>query len=268
MSSVPDTTDFSLADVVAAVLPSSNDLVECFDDADDGAFDSSYGPGDEDELLQFRNYGNVIAAQNEVYITTNSPVSPGAACSANRTVLAWKNRNPNSVSNGDKFWEDDNGSPGDPYPGGGEVEFFGAFAGLNSSSFKLSSRGIVSNVTFCSLPSLTLTDVYWYDTSTGNLSTPVDYYYSSTIGNASNLTSGDIIYTDVNLTTPLPSQSEDQSQNPSGYYNFYQNGSSATTTYSPLNAGCGDGAPARFTVAKHGSGPGNGIIQIITGPYC
>jgi hypothetical protein len=282
MSSVPDTTTFTLADVVAAVLPSSNDLVECFDDADDGAFDSSYGPGDEDELLQFRNYGNVIAAQNEVYITTNSPVSPGAACSANRTVLAWKNRNPNSVSNGDKFWEDDNGSPGDPYPGGGEVEFFGAFAGLNSSSFKLSSLGIVSNATFCNLPSLTLTDVYYYPKGSStpttpvdyyysstigiasNLSTPVDYYYSSTIGNASNLTSGDIIYTDVNLTTPLPSQSEDQSQNPGGYYNFYQNGSSATTTYSPLNAGCGDGAPARFQVAK-GLG---GIIQIITNPEC
>jgi len=270
MSSVPDTTTFSLADVIAAVLPSSNDLIECFDDAVDGAFDSSYGPGDESNLLQFRNYGQNIAAQNEVYITPPK-ITPALACSTNRTVLAWKNRNPNSVSNGDKFWEDDNGSPGDPYPGGGEVEFFGAFAGLNSSSFKLSSLGIVSNVTFCSLPSLTLTDVYWNYEGTSRLSTPVDYYYSSTIGNASNLTSGDIIYTDVNLTTPLPPQSEDQSQTPTGYYNFYQNGSSATTTYSPLNAGCGDGAPARFTVTGvtgGGSAIGNGIIQIITNPKC
>ena len=231
MSSVPDTTTFTLADVVAAVLPSSNDLVECFDDADDGAFDSSYGPGDEDELLQFRNYGNVIAAQNEVYITTNSPVSPGAACSANRTVLAWKNRNPNSVSNGDKFWEDDNGSPGDPYPGGGEVEFFGAFAGLNSSSFKLSSRGIASNVTFCSLPSLTLTDVYWYDTSTQSYVTPRDYYYSSDIGNASNLTAGDIIYKDSSLTVPLE-RSQPNQDSLLGYGPMYlQQGSAATTTF-------------------------------------
>jgi hypothetical protein len=243
MSSVPDTTDFSLADVVAAVLPSSNDLVECFDDADDGAFDSSYGPGDESNLLQFRNYGNVIAAQNEVYITTNSPVSPGAACSANRTVLAWKNRNPNSVSNGDKFWEDDNGSPGDPYPGGGEVEFFGAFTGLNSSSFKLSSLGIVSNVANCNT-SLTLTDVY-YSIGGGSFSTPVDYYYSSTIGNASNLSAGDILYTDTALTTEV-------SIPVSIKLAYRQDGSAASTTIA------GVGVIARIVLYEN-----NGVIQAI-----
>ena len=223
MSSVPDTTDFSLADVVAAVLPSSNDLIECFDDAVDGAFDSSYGPGDESNLLQFRNYGQNIAAQNEVYITPPK-ITPALACSTNRTVLAWKNRNPNSVSNGDKFWEDDNGSPGDPYPGGGEFEFFGAFTGLNSSSFKLSSLGIVSNVTFCSLPSLTLTDVYYFPSGSSTPTTPVDYYYSSTIGNASNLSVGDILYTDTALTTELSI--------PVGGVEggFFQTGSTATTT--------------------------------------
>jgi len=237
MSSVPDTTTFSLADVIAAVLPSSNDLVECFVDAVDSVFDSSYGPGNKKELLQFRNYGQNIAAQNQVYITPPK-VTPALACSTNRTVLAWKNRNPNSVSNGDKFWEDDNGSPGDPYPGGGRVEFFGAFAGLNSSSFKLSSLGIASNVTNCNT-SLTLTDVF----ISGQ--TAVDYYYNSTIGNASNLSVGDILYTDAALTTEVSI--------PVSIKQVYnQTGSAASTTIA------GVGVTARIVLYEN-----NGVIQSI-----
>jgi len=220
MPGVPNTTDFTLADVIAAVLPSSNDLDECFTDAIQGAFNYTYNPGGNQNtnLLNFRDYGNDTAAQNQVYITPDE-FNPTGACSTSRTVLAWKNNNPNSVQNGDKFWEDDNGSPGDPYPGGGEFQFFGAFTGLNSASFKLSSLGIASNVTFCSLPSLVLSDVYY--SVSGGTSTPVDYYYSSTIGNASNLSVGDIIYTDAALTTPL---------NYTSLY-YLQNGSSATTTH-------------------------------------
>jgi hypothetical protein len=222
MPGVPNTTDFSLADVIAAVLPSSNDLDECFTDAIQGAFNYTYNPGGNQNtnLLNFRDYGNDTAAQNQVYITPDE-FNPTGACSTSRTVLAWKNNNPNSVQNGDKFWEDDNGSPGDPYPGGGAFQFFGAFTGLNSASFKLSSLGIASNVTFCSLPSLVLSDVYYFPSGSSTPTTPVDYYYSSTIGNASNLSVGDIIYTDAALTTPL--------NYVSSYY--LQNGSSATTTH-------------------------------------
>jgi len=222
MPGVPNTTDFSLADVIAAVLPSSNDLDECFTDAIQGAFNYTYNPGGNTNtnLLNFRDYGNDIAAQNQVYITPDE-FNPTGACSTSRTVLAWKNNNPNSVQNGDKFWEDDNGSPGDPYPGGGGFQFFGAFTGLNSASFKLSSLGIASNVTFCSLPSLVLSDVYYFPSGSSTPTTPVDYYYSSTIGNASNLSVGDILYTDAALTTPL--------NYASSYY--LQNGSSATTTH-------------------------------------
>ena len=221
MSSVPDTTTFSLADVVAAVLPSSNDLVECFDDAVDGAFDSSYGPGNKKELLQFRNYGQDVAAQNPLNIEFN--FTPAGACAGTRDIPVWKNRNPNSVSNGDKFWEDDNGSPGDPYPGGGEFEFYGAFTGLNSSSFKLSSLGIASDVASCNPPN-TLTDVFFFINGS-TISTPVDYYYSSTIGVASNLEEGDIIYTDTALQTILGNNSGILPQT------YYQNSSTATTTF-------------------------------------
>ena len=223
MPGVPNTTDFSLADVIAAVLPSSNDLNECFTDAIQGAFNYTYNPGGNQNtnLLNFRDYGNDIAAQNPVQINTGR--NSGEACGGPRNIAAWKGRNPNSVQNGDKFWQDSSGSPGNPYPG---VSFtvYAAFSGLNSVSFNLSSTGIASNVTFCSLPSLVLSDVYY--AISGGTSTPVDYYYSSEIGNASNLSVGDIIYTDAALTTPLNYTSPGMQGSP-----YFQNGSSATTTH-------------------------------------
>jgi len=231
MSGVPNTTDFTLADVVAAVLPSSDDLQECFDDSVDGAFDSTYGPGDKSNLLQFRNYGNDIAAQNPVYIGSQYGTD---ACGATRNTLVWKNRNPSSVENGDKFWVDSSGSPGNPFPGQSFLSYT-CFTGLNAVTFNLSSLGIASNVTFCSLPSLTLTDVYWYDTSTQSYVTPRDYYYSSDIGNASNLTVGDIIYKDSSLTVPLE-RSQPNQESLSGYGPMYlQQGGAATTTFCIAN---------------------------------
>ena len=224
MPGVPNTTDFSLADVIAAVLPSSNDLQECFNDAVDDAFDSTYGPGNKSNLLQFRNYGNDIAAQNQVYIGSAYGTD---ACGVTRNGLVWKNKNPSAVENGDKFWVDNNGVPGNPFPGQSFLSYT-CFTGLNAVTFNLSSLGIASNVEFCSLPSLVLSDVYYYLTGT-TYSTPVDYYYSSNIGDASNLSSGDILYTDAALTTPLGTHS--------GYGSntqYLQNGDNTTTTICSL----------------------------------
>jgi len=264
MPGVPNTTDFTLADVIAAVLPSSNDLDECFTDAFQDAFNYTYNPGGNTNtnLLNFRDYGNDIAAQNQLYMGSNYG---NDACGRPRSISVWKNRNPNSVQNGDKFWQDNGGSAGSPYPGQSFLSYT-CFTGLNAVTFKLSSLGIVSNVTFCSLPSLVLSDVYWYYTGTSTTSTPVDYYYSSTIGDASNLSVGDIIYTDAALTTPLPPQNENQSRwnGLDNSYQFFQDGSNATTTYSPLNTGCGDGAAAMFVIQSGN----NGVIQVIHGPYC
>ena len=228
MPGVPNTTDFTLADVIAAVLPSSNDLDECFTDAIQGAFNYTYNPGGNKNtnLLNFRDYGNDIAAQNLIYMvaTFTNP------CTATRNIAVWKNNNPNSIENGNKFWQDSSGSPGSPYPGT-EFTIYSALSGLNAATFNLSSSGIASSVTFCSLPSLTLTDVYWYDTSTQNYVTPRDYYYSSDIGNASNLTPGDIIYKDSSLTVPLE-RSQPNQDSLSGYGPMYlQQGSAATTTF-------------------------------------
>ena len=227
MPGVPNTTTFTLADVVAAVLPSSDDLQECFDDAVDDAFDSTYGPGDKSNLLQFRNYGNDIAAQNPVYIGSQWGTD---ACGATRNTLVWKNKNPSSVENGDKFWVDSSGSPGSPFPGQSFLSYT-CLTGLNAVTFNLSSSGIASNVEFCSLPSLVLSDVFYYVNGT-TPSTPVDLYYSSDIGAASNLTPGDILYTDADLTTPLGMHS--------GYGDdtkYFQWGSSASTTFCTTGGG-------------------------------
>jgi len=238
MPGVPNTTTFTLADVVAAVLPSSDDLQECFDDAVDDAFDSTYGPGDKSNLLQFRNYGNDIAAQNPVYIGGQYGTD---ACGVARNTLVWKNKNPSSVENGDKFWVDSSGSPGSPFPGQSFLSYT-CLTGLNAVTFNLSSSGIASNVEFCSLPSLVLSDVYYYLTGS-TFSTPVDLYYSSIIGDASNLTPGDILYTDADLTTPLGTHS--------GYgsnIRYLQNGAATTTTI------CGASSTSDINISSNNTG--------------
>ncbi len=245
---VPNTNTFSLADVVAVVNPSSNDLQECFSDAISGAFNTTYDE-DKDELDDFRDYGNSASAQNLVSIA-NSNYTSATACNATRSYSVWKNRNPAVVKDGDKFWLNSGGSPGSTFPGNTSVpdlEWYGFGSGLNSVKFQIDSSGVAYNTTFCSLPSYTLTDVY-YILSGGGYSTPVDYYYSSTIGDASNLQVGDILYEDANLETPLeiPSGSN-------GKKAFLQDGTTATTTV-------GNGACARTEIVLYDS---PGIIQRI-----
>jgi len=53
---VPNTTTFSLSDVINTVSPTTNDLVSCFANARVKAWDSTYS-GTKTELLNFRNYG-------------------------------------------------------------------------------------------------------------------------------------------------------------------------------------------------------------------
>mgnify|MGYP003650179419 CR=1 FL=1 len=243
MPGVPNTTDFTLADVIAAVLPSSNDLNECFTDAIAGAFNTTYNPnstGTNNNLLNFRDYGNDIAAQNLIYMvaTFTNP------CTATRNIAVWKNNNPNSVQNGNKFWQDSSGSPGSPYPGT-EFTIYSALSGLNAATFNLSSTGIASNVTFCSLPSLVLSDVYYFPSGSSTPTTPVDYYYSSTIGNASNLSVGDILYTDAALTTEV-------SIPVAVKMGYFQTGSTATTTI------YGAGECARIIIYEN-----DGVIQVL-----
>jgi hypothetical protein len=56
---VPNTTTFSLQDVVNVVNPTTDDLVDCFADAGASKFDPAYS-GSKDNLLNFRNYNNTL----------------------------------------------------------------------------------------------------------------------------------------------------------------------------------------------------------------
>src|SRR4030042_140719 len=63
-TSVPDTPDFALSDVVAVVNPSKQSLRQCFLDSVNALFDRDYeGTYGEDDyhnrLSNFRNYGGV-----------------------------------------------------------------------------------------------------------------------------------------------------------------------------------------------------------------
>jgi len=58
---VPDTTTFTLQNVVTEVNPTTNDLVDCFADAIAAKFDSAYS-GSKNQLLNFRNYGAINLA--------------------------------------------------------------------------------------------------------------------------------------------------------------------------------------------------------------
>jgi len=67
--SVPNTTTFSLQDVVDVVNPTTDDLVDCFSDAVSSYFDATYS-GTKTNLLNFRNYGPKGAVPT---VTTNTP---------------------------------------------------------------------------------------------------------------------------------------------------------------------------------------------------
>jgi hypothetical protein len=60
MASVPNTNSFTLQDVVDIVNPSSNDLIQCFQEADLIGFDPFYYSSG-DNLLEFRNYSNSVS---------------------------------------------------------------------------------------------------------------------------------------------------------------------------------------------------------------
>ena len=86
------------------------------------------------------------------------------------------------------------------------------------SSMELLNNNYIGNV---SGNFRVLTDVYH------NTSTPVyyDYYYSSQIGAAQNLSIGDVLYTDTALTTTLSADT------------YYQDSSNASTTYCSTSGG-------------------------------
>ena len=236
---VPNTSTFSLADVIAAVNPNVDSLQECFNQASSTAFDSTYDTPSVDELDDFRNYGN-SSVKSQINIANNNYNSSNA-CGQTQNFSVFKSGVPRQWANGDQLYDDNSGVAGDPFDGdvSPSTVWYSAGQNVNQRRFQLSEFGTVYNLTNCNT-SLSLPNVYYLKTG-GNHSGSVgsgDYigqqtlYYDSSIGDASNLKPSDILYTNSALTTTLGANTGDMPQ----FYVQFQN-TNVSTTYCVGEAG-------------------------------
>lgn len=84
---VPNTTTFSLQDVVDEVNPTTDDLQDCFNDANSDYFDSTYS-GSKNSLYNFRNYGSHNAVSYSLSISPNTVFINAYGGSASVTVTS------------------------------------------------------------------------------------------------------------------------------------------------------------------------------------
>ena len=137
---VPDTITFTLQNVVDAVNPTTDDLVDSFDDAVTGDFDSNYGPGDESNLLQFRNYGAGLT----LFLGSGTARNP---CSLTMDIKYYHNGSGTNPAVGNTVYTDDNGST--PYA---QDNMRGNF-GFGGTAIQFSSNnGVISSMSDCTPP--------------------------------------------------------------------------------------------------------------------
>jgi len=101
---IPDTTTFSLSDVVTEIIPTTNDLVDCFADAVAGKFDATYS-GDQNQLLNFRNYGAVTTT------AFSSSINERSVCSATIDQTYYHSGTGSLPVVGDTVWTDQGTTP-------------------------------------------------------------------------------------------------------------------------------------------------------------
>lgn len=135
---VPDTTTFTLDDVVTEVVPTTDDLVDCFADAVAASFDSSY-EGSKDRLLNFRNYGAV----SYTAFTTSSTAMGAVNKACGQSTGTTRYYTGASFANGSVVW---NTSSGTGVPSNGYYTTY--LGGMTRYSYYLTS-GVVSSFTTC-----------------------------------------------------------------------------------------------------------------------
>ena len=143
---VPNTTTFTLQDVVDVVNPTTDDLVDSFDDAVAGDFDSSYGPGDESNLLQFRNYDSSGLTPFLGSVTSNNNV-----CSLTMNITYYHNGSGTNPAVGDTVYTDSGGTT--PYQGDnmrGNFGYGGSYVILKSD--QTPKPGIITDIFDCTPP--------------------------------------------------------------------------------------------------------------------
>ena len=90
---VPDTDTFSLQDVVDEINPTTDDLVDCFADANPALFDSNYNNdtyAPANSLKRFRNYGGTVAPTTTTTTTTiNCEFSGNIECLDTTTLTSF-----------------------------------------------------------------------------------------------------------------------------------------------------------------------------------
>jgi len=134
---VPDTNTFTLQDVVDEIMPTTDDLVDCFADAISGNFDASYS-GSKNNLLNFRNYGDT-----SVYPVSVSPTGRSdSSSSCGDTASVTRYSSAEVISYGNIIYEDSEGIT--VFNGGGKWFKFGT-----DRAFIISSRGVLGTGTFC-----------------------------------------------------------------------------------------------------------------------
>ena len=140
---VPDTTTFTLQDVVTEVNPTTDDLVDCFADAVASKFDSNYS-GSKNSLLNFRNYGAVTITT--FHLTVNTPKS-SFACYGTANNVAYHNGGANTIAAvGDTVYSNSAGTT--TYPAGtyGQTFYSGGYIG---SRIVVNSSGVVTAYYLC-----------------------------------------------------------------------------------------------------------------------
>ena len=140
---VPDTTTFTLQDVVTEVNPTTDDLVDCFADAVASKFDSNYS-GSKNSLLNFRNYGAVTLTT--FHLTVNTPKS-SFACYGTANNVAYHNGGANTIAAvGDTVYSNSAGTT--TYPAGtyGQTFYSGGYIG---SRIVVNSSGVVTAYYLC-----------------------------------------------------------------------------------------------------------------------
>jgi len=140
---VPDTTTFTLQDVVTEVNPTTDDLVDCFADAVASKFDSNYS-GSKNSLLNFRNYGAVTLTT--FHLTVNTPKST-FACYGTANNVAYHNGGANTIAAvGDTVYSNSAGTT--TYPAGtyGQTFYSGGYIG---SRIVVNSSGVVTAYYLC-----------------------------------------------------------------------------------------------------------------------
>lgn len=139
---VPDTDTFSLNDVVLEVLPTTDDLVDCFADAEAIKFDPSH-EGSKNNLLNFRNYNGGVSVTAFTLNTTSFSTSGGACGDSGGSATKWHDGAGGVPVVGDKIFTDAGGF--NVFDGGSQW-----FKQVSSNAaFQIFSSGAVSTIVAC-----------------------------------------------------------------------------------------------------------------------